>query len=205
MTIHKSVDSAKAIINLIAAQKNNSIQSLDIFSHGNSSGLYMIKGASTSKSISEDEMNENNLYAPLYLNSSAKNIEMLGTLFSGDYRLSEDRGYISDISLAKFTNSCKIEIHGCNTANNYPVWGGMCKDLSEMLHKAGKTRAVVIGHSTKANPNINGVETTNKGQDYRHGERVIFHNGEVILITTKQGRITAPEIDAALKGLSKSD
>ena len=72
------------------------------------------------------------------------------------------------------------------------------EDLSEYLYKAGKENSVVIGHSTKANPNINGDKTKNEEQDYRHGKRKVFNNGNVILEVVKKGRITGLEIKEAL-------
>ena len=61
------------------------------------------------------------------------------------------------------------------------------------------SNAVVIGHATKANPNINGDSTKNSEQDYRSGTRVVYHNGEVLFTTQKKGRITAAEINKHLK------
>ena len=54
----------------------------------------------------------------------------------------------------------------------------------EILYEAGKEESVVIGHSEKANPNINGSKTTIKQQDYRHGKRQIFNNGKIEISST---------------------
>ncbi|WP_392420088.1 hypothetical protein ACF3OE_12405 [Capnocytophaga canis] len=201
--IHQSVDTAKKVVDLINEQADNSIQSLDIFCHGSQVGLYFIKGASIYKNITEKERDEKNLNSPLAIGSFNN---FLNSNLSGDERL------ISDINYNKFTNSAKIEIHGCSTADsvNWLPWtDNICEDLSENLYDAGKSNSVVIGHTTKANPNL---PTTVKGekeadkdwekrkiieQDYRHGERRVYNNGEVILTTKKQGRITGKEIKDA--------
>ncbi|MFD2709685.1 hypothetical protein ACFSX8_12555 [Acinetobacter gyllenbergii] len=62
---------------------------------------------------------------------------------------------------------------------------------------SGKYKSVVIGHASKANPNIDGT-TSIKEQDYRHGIRIIFHNGKAIKKVTSSGRISADIIRSAL-------
>jgi hypothetical protein len=51
----------------------------------------------------------------------------------------------------------------------------------------------VIGHVTKANPNINDTKDV-KAQDYRHGHRAIWQNGKVIKETTQQRSLNLDEI-----------
>ena len=41
-------------------------------------------------------------------------------------------------------------------------------------------------------------KTKNEEQDYRHGKRKVFNNGNVILEVVKKGRITGLEIKEAL-------
>ena len=139
------------------------------------------------------ERNKNDLNSSLYIGK--------GLRLVWGWELSGEDKVLSDIDYSKFTNSCKIEIHGCLTAGTipgFPFLDNFCEDLSEYLYKAGKENSVVIGHSTKANPNINGDKTKNEEQDYRHGKRKVFNNGNVILEVVKKGRITGLEIKEAL-------
>ena len=111
-----------------------------------------------------------------------------------------DRDYsdqydIGELQLSAFTNACKIEIHGCSTAVGK---SNFCSELSRALYKSGKKRSVVIGHQSKANPNINGNNTTNSQQDYRHGTRAIFHNGVLKKTVTQSGRISSNVINQAM-------
>ena len=61
------------------------------------------------------------------------------------------------------------------------------EEMSELLFKANKKNGVVIGHATKGNPNINGSRTTIKQQDYRHGHRVVYYNGNILFETREKG------------------
>lgn len=191
--IRKSVDSAKTIVDLINSQKDNTIQSIDFFCHGTPIGVYFIKGTSIYNDITTKERNKNDLNSSLYIGK--------GLRLVWGWELSGEDKVLSDIDYSKFTNSCKIEIHGCLTAGTipgFPFLDNFCEDLSEYLYKAGKENSVVIGHSTKANANINGDKTKNEEQDYRHGKRKVFNNGNVILEVVKKGRITGLEIKEAL-------
>lgn len=118
---------------------------------------------------------------------------MMGSNVGSDSRT------IDEINFSNFTKNCKIEIHGCLTAHDMYVKDNICEELSELLYEAGKKESVVIGHSEKANPKINGSKTTIKQQDYRHGKRQVFNNGKIILTTYKKGRITYNDIKNALK------
>jgi hypothetical protein len=189
--ILSSVDTAKKIIDTIAEQRDNSIQSLDFFSHGGPGGLFFIKGSSTNNDLSSEEVEEQNLNSSLYVGRLVK------TFYGSDKN--NDSRIVQQIPFEKFTRNCKIEMHGCQTCYDMTVLDNMCEELSELLYSAGKTDSVVIGHAGKANPNINGTSTTIAGQDYRHGKRCVFNNGKEIWSTNKSGRITAAEINAALQ------
>lgn len=188
---HIKIETAKQVVDIISNQKGSSIQSIDFFSHGDMLGLYFIKGSSTNKTISQDDVKTNKLNSSLYLGSA--------TRFVMGSDVGEDSKTISEIDFSKFSKSCKIEIHGCLTAHDMYVKDNICEELSELLYNAGKTASIVIGHTEKANPNIKGSSTKNSEQDYRHGERQIFNNGKVISTTKRSGRITANEISKALK------
>ena len=71
-------------------------------------------------------------------------------------------------------------------------------EFFEQLYKAGKKRAYVIGHTDKSNPSINGPKTTIKQQDYRHGERSIYHNGNLLKKTIKKGVISHDETQGVI-------
>lgn len=192
--------SAKFIIDKINSQKDGSIKSLDIFTHGSPSGLYMVRNKKTQatgehKSISEDEGEANNLY-------SSNTIAEFNTTFSSNGSL---YGVINSIDMSKFKKNAIIEIHGCRSADGFywsdNDWHGgdnMATNLSEALYAAGKKRAVVIGHSTKANPLIKGEKTTVKQQDYRHGSRAVYHHGEILFTTKVKRRISQKVINKYL-------
>lgn len=78
--------------------------------------------------------------------------------------------------------------------------GNFASNLSRQLYAAGRTGAVVIGHSDHATPDINGAKSTSReAQDYRHGERVVFHNGDWLFSTNIKGRIPRKVIDYYIK------
>lgn len=131
----------------------------------------------------------------IYTNTVSKTMDIL----IRDVVDKKDQYAVSDIKVAKFTNACKIEIHGCTAAGNTTVNDNFCENLSEHLFAGGKKRVVVIGHSTKANPSINGEGKTKiTEQDYRHGTRRIYHNGKLIGTYTQKGRISAKVINEML-------
>lgn len=190
LIICKSVDTAKKIVDTINEQADGIIQSLDIFSHGGPGGLFFIKGASIHGNITEEDVKKNKLNSSLYVGNLVK--ILYGSNKSDDSRI------VQKIKFSRFTKNAKIEMHGCQTCYDMIVLDNMCEELSELLYKAGKTESVVIGHVDKANPNINADKTSDQQQDYRHGKRHIFNNGKIIWTTSKKGRITASEINAAL-------
>lgn len=116
------------------------------------------------------------------------------------YTFSDDFRYVDDIDFTKFSQDARIEIHACNTARDV-TWGAL-DTLSELMSKelfnVGCTEAVVIGHTDKANPLINGGKTTIKEQDYRHGRRAIFHRGKIVLSVNDKGPISYGTIRKAI-------
>jgi hypothetical protein len=182
---------AKSLVATINAQGDSTIQSLDILCHGGPPGLFLIFGSSMNRSITTAEVENQNLNASLYT----------GSVIQGVYAWNKHANFdnISSINFNKFTNNAKIEIHGCRTADTVAfVDDSICEDLSEMLYEAGKKKSIVIGHSTKANPNINGSKTTVQEQDYRSGERIGYNNGKAVFTTQATGRISAQTINNAL-------
>ncbi|PXY42832.1 hypothetical protein DMB65_02105 [Flavobacterium cheongpyeongense] len=182
-------ESGKYVVDKINDQKDGSIQSIDFFTHGSQYALYMVKNGETNKpgstagDIPKDDTESNNLYA-------SKTVKAVQSWGGGD-----DTRTVNSINVSKFADNAKIEIHGCNTAGSTLAVDNIATNISEALFAGGKERAVVIGHNTKANPKINGEKTTNKQQDYRHGSRVVYHNGEVLFTTNIKGRIKAKVIN----------
>lgn len=172
--IFKFVDSAKIIVDTINSQKKGRVSSLDLFFHGSKWGLYIYKGSSMSKKLPKDDISPNNLNAGLY---GSNTTELTGWWDGG-----KEQKVIYDIDFDRFIeNGAIIEIHGCESGGDLLVIDSISKNLSEEL-----PNGYVIGHLTKANPNIGGT-TVNEQQDYRHGQRAIWKNGKVIKKTTKEG------------------
>jgi hypothetical protein len=148
-----------------------------IFSHGSELALYV-------KRVFILGLNQS-LYVNEEIEQEHKNI------------LGEYSGNLSEINYSKFTNTAIIEIHGCNTGSveekNKNINFSMI--FSKHLHDAGKTKSVVIGHVTKANPNQHKTLT---GSDYRHGGRRVYHNGKELFFTRIEGRITSAMINQKL-------
>lgn len=180
------------IISEVNKQAENSIQSIDLFSHGSEYDVFLSMGVSMDKSLTNAKQSN------LYTNLPAKAYDIVDRPTLID---TKDQYTVSDLKVSKFTNACKIEIHGCTTAGAVPtsIVDNLCENLSEHLFSGGKKRAVVIGHFTKANPNINGEGKTKIAeQDYRHGTRRIYHNGKLIGTYTQKGRISAKAINEML-------
>ncbi|EIC8293378.1 TPA: hypothetical protein N2G40_003203 [Salmonella enterica] len=171
--IFEFISSAKTMVDIINNQKKGNVASLDLFFHGSKWGLYMYKGSSMNKTLSVDDVSNNNLNAGLYGGFTTG-------LTSTD--ASEEKRTIDDIDFSVFIDSgAIIEIHGCESGGDLIFIDSISKNLSEKI-----PNGYVIGHTTKAYPNINDTKV-NEEQDYRHGERAIWKNGTVIKKTTKQG------------------
>ncbi|EJU7770366.1 hypothetical protein KAB52_001243 [Salmonella enterica subsp. salamae serovar 4,12:e,n,x:1,6] len=106
----------------------------------------MYKGASLAPDggFSGEDIKENDLNASLYAGRIRK--------WLGDDKCDEART-INDIDFTKFSSEDPIiEIHGCKPGNDTdPLTDSITKNLSEEL-----PNGYVIGHTTKANPIING-------------------------------------------------
>ena len=112
--------------------------------------------------------------------------------------LYEVTSIFSEINFKVFTIESKIEIHGCHSAFDGET-DTLCALMSKALYQAGKKRSVVIGHADFATPNRGGTKIISQ-QDYRHEERVIYNNGNVIARTRAEGRISSSFIKKALGG-----
>lgn len=173
--INLFVDSSKTIIDFINIQKKSTIASLDLFFHGSKWGLYMYKGSSMNKELSKEEVSSKNLNASLY---AGKTHDLLSSTDGHP-----EKSTIYDIQFDRFIQKGSvIEIHGCESGEDLPIIDCISKNLSEELPEG-----YIIGHTTKANPNINGdKKTSNQQQDYRHGKRAIWQNGKVLAYTTQK-------------------
>ncbi|MCX5469287.1 hypothetical protein [Acinetobacter nematophilus] len=184
----------KQLINAVNKEAENSVQSLDIFSHGSELGLYTVIGASLKNFITHEYAQVNNLASNLYRNRLTK-INQYEIFGGANWRNSF---VISEINFKVFTIESKIEIHGCHSAFDGES-DTLCALMSKALYQAGKKRSVVIGHADFATPNRGGTKIISQ-QDYRHEERVIYNNGNVIARTRADGRISSSFIKRALGG-----
>lgn len=180
---------ANQIVDYFNNQVDNTIQSLDLFCHGSSFGVHFSLNASKSITIPRSEA----VWSHLYMDNFDEITNFLNSPFDRSFK---DQHDIGELKLSAFTNACKIEIHGCSTAEKD---SNFCTALSKLLYKKGKLRSVVIGHISKSNPNIR-PNIKYSEQDYRHGKRGIYHNGKLLKIITDTGRITAKTINEALAG-----
>lgn len=184
----------KQLINAVNQETENSVQSLDIFSHGSELGLYTVIGASLKNFITHEYAQVNNLASNLYRNRLTK-INQYEIFGGANWRNSF---VISEINFKVFTIESKIEIHGCHSAFDGES-DTLCALMSKALYQVGKKRSVVIGHADFATPNRGGTKIISQ-QDYRHEERVIYNNGNVIARTRAEGRISSSFIKRALGG-----
>ncbi len=181
------ITTAADLVRRINACSPKSVASLDVFCHGTPYSLNF--------SIKE---NENcGLVTGWIAKQSLK--AYYSTWDEGIYNFSADSRYVSDIDFKVFVDDAHIQIHGCNTARGSMPGNTLVEEFSEQIYKAGRKKAYVIGHTDKSNPNINGSKTTLKQQDYRHGERSIYHNGSLLKKTKKIGIISHDEIQGLIK------
>ncbi|MFH4156578.1 hypothetical protein [Acinetobacter bereziniae] len=184
----------KQLINAINKEAENSVQSLDVFSHGSELELYTVIGASLKNFITHEYAQVNNLASNLYRNRLTK-INQYEIFGGANWRNSF---VISEINFKVFTIESKIEMHGCHSAFDGES-DTLCALMSKALYQVGKKRSVVIGHADFATPNRGGTKIISQ-QDYRHEERVIYNNGNVIARTRAEGRISSSFIKRALGG-----
>lgn len=192
--VEKRIRVAKDIITSINGQDDDSIRSLDIWTHGGPQALYL----TTADPPPPKE-------APWYT-QGMYTAGRWGTHNSSLYRTRsnmifqaagwvEGSAVVPSINFAKFAKNAKVELHGCRTADTESDGDNIAADLSLRLYEAGKTNSVVIGHADKANPNIKGGGEALAEQDYRHGQRVIFNNGKVVKVIKQNGFIAEPKAD----------
>lgn len=164
------IESAQTITRTIRASLKNTIQSLDLFSHGGPIKLYFKRGA---------DNKDNDLYR--YESDMGDN--------------NRESDHLQNIKYEAFTDGAKVEFHGCNTGMIEEV-DTFARVFSVGLKLFGKKNAVVISHGDYANPD---QHKTLKGDDYRHGLRRIYNGGETLFLTREEGRISADTINYYLR------
>ncbi|MGX3045618.1 hypothetical protein [Helicobacter sp. T3_23-1056] len=134
-----------------------------------------------SKDLSKDDIQINSLNASLYASKTTDFLSATDT--------HKEKRTIYDIKFDRFiAQGAYIEIHGCESGGDLFVIDGIAKNLSEEI-----PQGYVVGHTTKANPNIDNTKDIKK-QDYRHGKRAIWNNGKVIKEILQQGWINLWEL-----------
>lgn len=179
---------AKDIATAINKQDDDSIRSLDIFTHGGPQALYLTTASPDTSKILRYVLHNSSLYrsrARMVFNAAG---------------WTEGSALVSEINFAKFGENAKVELHGCRTADAESDVDNIVADLSTRLYEAGKKAAVVIGHADKANPNIKGGGEKLDEQDYRHGSRVVIHHGKIIEVSKQKGHLPERELEALVKG-----
>ncbi|WP_322101743.1 hypothetical protein [Paraburkholderia sp. J41] len=177
---------AKDIVTYINSQDDDSIRSLDIFTHGGPQALYLTTASPDTEKV----------FRYVFHNSSLYRTRIRMILNAAGW--TEGSALVEEINFAKFATNAKIELHGCRTADAESDTDNIVADFSTRLYEAGKTASIVIGHADKANPNIKGGGEKNDEQDYRHGQRVVFHNGKIIKVTRQNGLLVERELDALI-------
>lgn len=169
---HKS---AEDIVERIGMEADNSIESIDFFSHGSPTALRFQR---STFGFGQD----------LFMNAKEQKKED---------KWDGNAANLSEINYSKFTNTAIIEVHGCRIGSIEPELDNInwAMIFSKHLYDAGKTKSVVIGHIQKANPD---EHKTLKGSDYRHGKRRIYHNGNELVVYRYEGRIPSKFINKLL-------
>lgn len=181
---------AKDIVKAINEQEADSIRSLDIWTHGGPQALYLTTAA-PSPPPTESLITRYVYQARRWgLHNSSLYRTRTNMILQGA-GWTEGSAVISSIDFTKFTKHAKVELHGCRTADD--EGDNIASDISRLLHQAGKTSAVVIAHTDKANPNIKGGGESLAQQDYRHGPRAIISNGKVTKTSSQNGFIAEPK------------
>jgi len=181
---------AKDIVSVINKQESDSVRSVDIFTHGGPQALYLTTASPDTSKILRYVLHNSSLYrnrARMVFNAAG---------------WTEGSALVGDIDFSRFSSNAKLELHGCRTADAESDTDNIVADLSVRLHQVGKVAAIVIGHADKANPNIRGGGEQLEEQDYRHGSRVIIHNGKILRVSKQKGHLVERELEALMKGRS---
>lgn len=179
----KKITTAAVMAKEINSLKKDTLKSLDILSHGTPYSLNFSL--------------EENVNSGLVTGFMAK---MLLKSYYSDffdweiYNFGKFSRYVKQINFEVFSNDARVQFHGCNTAKGDMPGDTLAEKISKGLWNADKKLAYVIAHTDKSNPNIDGKKTTIAGQDYRHGNRAIIHNGNILYETKNKGYLDHKEI-----------
>lgn len=195
----RAVKAGFHIKNYINSQADESIQSIDFFTHGGHSGMYF-KHGEDGGILSWEKFQVDSKYKNFYRSESDYENEAGIKKDTPQLTLSAS---LEDINIAKFKDDARIEIHGCATAGESKTQNAeynFASEFSRLLFEGGKENAVVIGHIGQAGPFYE--EGSNYG-DYRQNYRVVFWNGEAVYETTEKGHIDQSVINLAIETYKK--
>ncbi|KWH22256.1 hypothetical protein WL99_27705 [Burkholderia cepacia] len=182
--IQKNIAVAKDIVFHVNAQEDDSIASLDIFTHGGPQALYLTTASPDTSPTLRYVLHNSSLY------------RSVGRMVFNAAGWTAGSALIREISFSTFVTNAKIELHGCKTADAASDGDNIAADFSQRLFAAGKSTSTVIGHADKATPNIKGGGEKLNEQDYRHGLRLIYRNGQVLKTTRQKGQLSERELEA---------
>lgn len=155
-----NIDTGKEFIEILNKQKENSIISLDIITHGSSASINMSYQENTNCGI--------------YTDASGK--DFVERIHKKGYHFIAESRSIFDIDFSRFSDSATIEFHGCRSAKRFLGHNSIAHITSLLLQKAGKKQAIVIGHVNKSEPFIK--KTDKAKADYRCRKRAIYAQGK---------------------------
>lgn len=182
-------DNARQIVDSINSQRQP-IQSVDFLSHAKNDRI----GAEITR--------RNVQYRTSLFESGARMAEIIAHHEGEGLANSRKMASIDEIDFTKFAYDAIIEIHGCHGGTQQDsLPDNISKRLSLALYNSGKQLAVVIGHGTRANPNPTSPANFKSSvitQDYRHGLRMVYFNGKLILSTRQVGAIPQSAIYDAI-------
>lgn len=154
------IDTGKEFIEILNKQKENSIISLDVITHGSSASINMSHQENANCGIYTDEVGKH----------FVERIHKKGYHFVAESRS------IFDIDFSRFSDSATIEFHGCRSAKRFLGHKSIAQIASLLLQKAGKKEAIVIGHVNKSEPFTRKKNKTKS--DYRCRKRAIYYQGK---------------------------
>ena len=161
------------LIALINRQPPNSIKSIDLFTHGGEDSFYMV---SVREGDGSSDMNKNWVWRYVFNNATFKT------------------NNLKELKTDVFVINPKIEVHGCKTAENPKRENNIVSNWSKILYDAGKTKSVVIGHTTNTSPLINGQSTKANEQSYMWLERAVYKNGKLQFLTKAKGFLNEEQL-----------
>lgn len=165
------VETGAEIVHILNKQQENTIISLDFITHDDMPSINMSYRENTNCGI--------------YTNENGK--FFVEKIHKKGYHFVAESRSLMDIDYSRFSDTAKIEFHGCRTAGVEWICWNISHYFSWKLAEAGKKQACVIGHIGKSETLIK--KNGDNIADYRHKWRVVYRNGKVIKRTHKVGRL----------------